>query len=287
MSLLLAIAALFALAGLQWPALFGRPALHPHMVLGGSRSWNALFLGAIGATWLTRLVAIPAILWLANDAGGLTGLGMATAGLGCLLLCLGALGRREPRSCAAPMRDDAVFLGLVAPAWALVALWDGQISPLGALSGVGTGLLLTASTVGVLALGFRLTWGLRPRFFAMRRPNFRVLADNPDSYTVLCRVRIGTEGLLIELPRVAEGPTSLAVYDARLRSVAGVPWSILAPRLAAQEHVACILGGAPGSLPGGLQDAVHLPLPQGDYLLSCRNYRPFDRGTLPAIRVLS
>lgn len=173
--------------------------------------------------------------------------------LGGLAAGLWLLSRRRPRACASPVGEEALWLGGCA---LLAALGHGELGGAWALGG---GLVSAPVLVGLLATSVWALWGRRGHLVRMRQPWFRVLADNPATLTLVAKVRLREEPLVVDLPRCADGPVSAVLYDLRLRQVTQVPWEVLREDYEAGRGRA-VLTAEPGR-----------------YLLSVRLYRPWER----------
>jgi hypothetical protein len=270
---LLAGASLAALA-LLWPGLCRAAPVPLHMLVGSSAWFVGLVRGLVLLALVIKLAALPVVIAVALAVGGgLRPALLAALALGLLGLGLRALHRARPRSCAAPLRDEGLFfLGCV------LVLLAVSPRPGSDLIGIAVGSGLAVVLMAVAGAGLIATWGARPRFVAMRRPDFRVNADNPDAFNLIARIRV-RDGLRIIAPHVSEGPVTMAVYDRRLRLVTDLLWSQLRPALESRGEVKIHLGATPAPQPADHE----VPLAPGDYFLSLRQYRPRDRSRLPVI----
>lgn len=274
-----AVALVTFVAGAAWWRELVRPAPVPdHILRGGSAAWNLALGSVLGTMFAAKLAALPAVVAVAAASSGSTGAVGAALALGATLGALGWWSRRRPRSCAEPLREEAVWFVAAATVAGVAGLWGGDLDAGALIGAVAAGSVACLATIAGLAGGFWWTWGQNPRFAVMRRPDFRILGDNPDALTVIARVRVvAGEALRVRLPHVAEGPVTFTVYDGRMRPLTGVAWDRLRAPLEADQRVDVVIGGA------ARDDGFHVPLPPGRYLVSVRNYRPWNRDVLPTV----
>lgn len=242
-----------------------RPAPIPRHLLGVT--WVRTLLG--GLAWLgvgVRWAAVPAALWL----GGLT-----WTTLGCLLGALGVVAwslRRRPRSVAAPLLEESAFLLGCGVACA------APLAPGSGVAAAGAGVLAAVGALGVGALVLHVTWGWTPEFVQMRQPRFRVLGDNPDSRTFVCRARADRAGWVVEVPPGHDGPVTIAATRLATLSVAGTLSFRDVDPVLARGPVPVGFGTEPA--PEGLSIVV----PAGRYVVAVRYYRPRADQPLPTMR---
>ena len=229
-----------------------------HMLAGPLA--RGLLRAVLGIGVVVRLAAIPGVLWL--------GRGALPVVVPALLVLLGLVAwlHRRPRHIAHPLRDEAIFLlGCAAIAVAGRGCGGGMAwwAVAGALGAVGA--------VVAWALGMHASWGWAPGFVQMRQPRFRVLGDNPDSLTFVCRARVSARGLWVRVPPGRGGPVTLAATELRTLSVTGSLGFREVDPVLARGAARLYVGPAPPS--DGTADLVLLA-PPGRVVLSVRYYRP-------------
>lgn len=255
----------------DWLGPLGRRAPVPIHLLAIGAIPSAVAAGLVWLAYGIKLLAIPLVLLLATQ-----GRWFVAGGSAVLLVALAVVQHRRPRSCAEPLRDEAVFLFGVA----LLAATEISIGE--ALLAGGTGVVAGVLIAAAIAALMYLTWGTDPAFVEMRRRTLRILGDNPDALTAIARVRVGEgSGLLLTLPHAARGPITLAVNKPSMKVVASVPWRDLRGPLVEQDQVTVFLGTDDGAAP---DSDFQIQVPAGRYIVSVRNYRPVDRERLPQIR---
>ncbi|MCB9780125.1 MAG: hypothetical protein H6742_16280 [Alphaproteobacteria bacterium] len=259
-------------------ALLGRAPVPVHMLEGGHPALDAAFLALLWLGHGLKLLLVPAVLLVCRDQ-------LSWAAPALLVLIAGVLwlGTRQPRSCAAPMRDEALLL---LGGGAIVAVARAAEHSAGALA-LTVALALTAAVVALAGMGagLFLTWGRGGSFVEMRRPTFRILADNPDAIAMVARLRVTDRGVRLTIPKTADGPTGLAVNHPNMKVVAKVSWQQLQPVLAAADTATVFLG--PADSPHAASADFHVVLPPGRYVASVRNYRPWHRDRPPTQEVPS
>lgn len=239
------------LGRLLWPRLAAAPPLPGHLITP---------LTALSAlVWLAKIAALP----LTVAASASTGATAPVFALILTALALGAWTRRSAHVGGNHLVEDAVFLGVAA-----VGLRGGADLRV-VLAAVALGI---ASFTGAAWVSWA-SWGLRPRLVWMRRPNFRVLGDNPDALTAVGRVRVDAGGWILHLRDVGDGPVTVALLDPAMRPVAHLGWAAIEPALRRDGHLAVGLGTA--------ISGPHLDVPPGRYWLSARFYAPRRRDALP------
>lgn len=264
MTPLAAGAALGIAAAATWPGLRRWPAWPFHLLRGESLATDVALAG-IGATiGASRVLG----LLLVRDAAGFA---LAAAALGATV----TLSRRDLRSAAAPLLEDAVWIGGLG----LAATCGGRGGPVAA-GAVGGGLVAVGLVAALVAL-----WGRGNAFAVTARPDFQVFAPNPDNRYALGRVRV-REGrrVLALVPDNRCRFAHVSVYDARMRCVHWTAWPDLRAALAARGHLRVELRVV-GSAPAADAD-LSVALPAGRYSFSVRNYlaaRP-DAVALPRAR---
>jgi hypothetical protein len=242
-----------------WPGLCKRPAWPVHLLRGESW-WTDLALAL--------LVAGVAVGRVAGLLVVRTGPQLAIAAVG--LAVTATLARRRLRSAAAPLLEDAVWLGGLAVA--------------GATPATLAGIALAGGSTAVLLGGIWVAWGRGLAFAITARPDFQVFAPNPDNRYALGRIRVGADravgGVVAVVPDNGCRFTHVSLYDPRMRCVGLVPWPELRGAMAARGHLRVHVG------PGDTDADVVFRVPPGRYYLTVRNYlarRP-DAVALPRAR---
>ena len=242
--------ALGVAAALLWPGLWRRPAWPFHLLRGESLLTDALLWGIGGAIALARVLG----LLLVRDG---VGLAVAAFALGATV----ALARRTLRSAAAPLLEDAVWLGGLALA--------GALGGAGLEVAAGGALAVLVGLGGLAAL--IVSWGSGHAFTVTARPDFQVFAPNPDNRYALGRIRVGKQRhVLAIVPDNGNRFTHVSVYDLRMRCVHLASWPEVRAAMAARGHLRVHLGPSTGDTGADLS----FPVPPGRWFLTVRNYLP-------------
>lgn len=251
-----------AATAVLWRGFISRPALPVHLLRGETRATDFALAALTGLLAAARVLApvvaldgAPRPLWAAPAAI-----------LGAVLLSA----RRRLRSAAAPLADDALWLGGFG-ALAVVAHGDAGAFAAG-------GLLGAAAVVGLVGVLF-LAWGRGVSFAITARPDFQVFAPNPDNRYALARVRVGSDDeVLATVPDNRCRFVHVGLYDTRMRRVRLAEWPDIKLKLEQRGSLRVHVGTRP------CPDAdVSFAVDPGRYYLTVRNYLPAvpERPMLP------
>ncbi|MBW2254968.1 MAG: hypothetical protein JRI25_10275 [Deltaproteobacteria bacterium] len=254
-----ALVALVVLAAAYavWPQVARAPSIPMHVLVGEHPATDAALHLLRYGTWAAKVAAIP---WVVMAAWGTGRVLLVVAAVAVILGVVWWLDRRRPRSGAAPLRDDAVFLS----GCAVLAAWSEGFGALvlGALLGVG---LIGGTVAALVAL-----WGHGLAFAVTARPDFQVFAPNPDNRYALARIRVGQRDVVMTVPDNGNLFTNAGVYDPRMRRVALIEWDALRTPLEARGEVTVHVGMQERPDAADFSIAVA----PGRYYLTVRNYLP-------------